>query len=188
MKTNSLFWALCWVAVGSASIMQGCGGDDDDDDDGGNGGSSGSATGGSSGSATGGRAGSTSTGGRAGSSTGGTSPGGMGGEGGSETSGGAGGEGGAGDEAAFREFVCTSYCQMYKDKGCLDAEANSYTDEPDCRSECQAADWAIGDENDTSGDTVYCRYYHAFLASETSMPDELHCGHAAAEPTDVCVD
>jgi hypothetical protein len=187
MKTNSLFWALCWVAVGSVATMQGCGGDDDDDgDDDGSmtGGSSGSNTGGSS---TGGRAGS-STGGRAGSSTGGSTtgggggaPGGMGGEGGNAVGGEGGGSGG-GDRAS----ACTDYCSTYFDTGCPMYDGGFYGTQAGCQTLCETSVWALGEPGDMAGNSVHCRLSHAELAAAASDPTT-HCGHAKADPTGICV-
>jgi hypothetical protein len=189
MKTNSLFWAMSWVAVGSFAIMQGCGGDDDDGggdggDGGGKGGSSGSATGGSStgGSSTGGKGGS-STGGRggsSGSSTGGAAgaPGGAGGED-------SGGEGGGGTADPLRVAACSTYCSTYFVNMCETFDTDTYNDQPTCQSTCEDASWEIGTPG-VAGDTVNCRLSHAGMAMAADQ--ELHCGHASEEPTGVCVD
>jgi len=190
MKTNSLFWAMTWVAVGSFAMMQGCGGDDDDDGGSGDdkGGSSGSSSGGSSGSNTGGSSGS-NTGGTSGTNTGGTSGTGTGGSAGAP--GGAGGEGGgsgggSGDEE--RATVCGQYCTLYWSKVCYEAPSDTYTDQDDCQSTCEDASWGLGDSGDAAGNTVHCRLTHAGLATDMAPPDNTHCGHASEVPTGVCVD
>jgi hypothetical protein len=194
MKTNSLFWAMSWVAVGSFAIMQGCGGDDDDegggDGNGGKGGSSGSSTGGSAtgGSATGGRGGSTT----GGSSTGGSTTGGSsgaagapGGAGGDDTGGG--GEGGSGGQT--RGELCVEYCSVYFANACNTSvnPANTYADQPTCEFVCaNTLTWEIGEEG-VPGNTIWCRLDHANNAEETAMR-AAHCGHASENPTAVCVD
>lgn len=187
MKTNKLIWTLGWITMGSLAALQGCGGDDDDGGDGSSsGGEAGDGTGGN---VTGGRGGSTGgspTGGRGGS-TGGTTQGGAGGApGGMGGEPGVGGEGGGTTET--RAAVCTEYCTLYEMKNCDEAAANTYGSQQDCIDTCGAADWEIGDRMDGSGNTVHCRLTHAGLADGDNAPDELHCGHASAEPTGVCVD
>ena len=182
MKTNSLFWAMSWVAVGSFAIMQGCGGDDDDGGDGsstgGKGGSSGSGTGGS---ATGGKGG-TNTGG---SATGGSATGGAGG-----APGGAGGEssGGEGGGGQTRGEVCVDYCEAYFTNGCNSSTtnpANSYTDQTTCEFVCANSAWELGSPGEV-GNTVWCRLDHANNAAAAAMRT-LHCGHASENSTGVCL-
>jgi hypothetical protein len=185
MKTNSLFWALSWVAVGSFAAMQGCGGDDDDGGDGssgGKGGSAGSATGGkggSAGSATGGK------GGSAGSATGGKggtagAPGGAGGEGGNSV----GGEGGGSGES--RAEVCADYCQLYFDTGCSAFDGGFYGTVAGCQTLCETSVWELGEPGAAAGNSVHCRLTHAGLAAAATDP-MTHCGHARADSTGICV-
>jgi hypothetical protein len=197
MKTNSLFWAMSWVAAGSLAIVQGCGGDDDDS--GGNtGGSSGSGgssgKGGSSGSSgsagkggSSGSSGASGTGGKGGTAgQGGTTTGGTSGAGGAP--GGAGGEGGGSAPDETRVMVCGLYCASYYAAMCDDFDTDSYDNEADCNSTCVGSDWELGNPGG-AGDTISCRRDHAGLAQAATTPAdrELHCGHASAESTGVCV-
>jgi hypothetical protein len=189
MKSR-LFWALGWATMGSLAALQGCGGDDDDGGDGGGGGSAGKATGGSSGKATGGTAGK-GTGGSAGKATGGTAGKATGGAAGTATGGSGGEMGGAGGEGGSvsedRAAVCEEYCDAYYEIGCNTATtANTYTDEPNCRNVCNAADWPLGERGDAAGDTLHCRVSHVGLASMGNTA--VHCGHASENSTGVCVD
>lgn len=197
MKTNSLFWALTWAAVGSLAVMQGCGGDDDDDGgDGGDdkGGSSGSGgtTGGSSGSGgkggTSGSSGSAGKGGTAGTTSTGGSGGAPGGEGGGGGVPGGGGEAGGGPQT--RGEVCVDYCTAYFTNGCGSTTtnpANSYADQPTCEFVCaNTLAWDVGSTGEV-GNTIWCRLDHANNAAAAANRT-LHCGHASENSTGVCVD
>jgi hypothetical protein len=184
--------------MSSLAALQGCGDDEEDTGGGGKGGTSGAAgeagDGGTAGSTTGGRGGSAGSGatGGTGGATGGSGPtGGTSGAAGAPGgAGGAGGEGGGPPED--RMSVCSEYCQLYQDKDCELSDANTYegaNPEQTCRDTCNAADWELGERGAASGNTVHCRLTHAGLAAAPSPgPDQLHCDHASAEPSEVCVD
>lgn len=179
--------------MSSLAALQGCG--DDEEDTGGKGGSSGNAgeagDGGTSGSA--GSSGSSGRGGSSGSGGQGGTAGASGGTGGSVSGaggapGGAGGAGGEGGATQTRAEVCTDYCQAWVDKDCDRSAANTYTDEPDCRDVCNAADWELGEPGDATGNSVHCRLWHTGLAAAPNPdPDETHCGHASENSTGQCV-
>ncbi|MFT5432542.1 MAG: hypothetical protein ACI9OJ_003241 [Myxococcota bacterium] len=75
---------------------------------------------------------------------------------------------------------CDVYCAAM-DASCPDA----YADEAACMAYCDT--WAqipLGDTEDTAGNTVGCRTYHARVASTTSPA--LHCDHASQTGGNVC--
>jgi len=82
--------------------------------------------------------------------------------------------------------VCGSVCDAYCDQAmahCTDDNA-LYGSREECMTACGGFDDG-GAFNATTGDTAQCRTYHASFPA-AGAPDS-HCGHAAEEPTDVCV-
>lgn len=90
------------------------------------------------------------------------------------------GPSGAGTCVAVDPPACATYCTTYL-ANCKD-DLNAYTDEPDCLAQCAA--WYPGTKEDTAGDTVGCRDYHAGAAMADAM---LHCPHAGPGGGGVCV-
>lgn len=86
-----------------------------------------------------------------------------------------------GDTGTPAELDCASYCAQYT-SACDDY--NAYANEQDCMDHC--AQWPVGTEADTAGDTLGCRLYHATVAG-TAEPD-VHCPHAAPNGGGVCAE
>jgi len=78
-------------------------------------------------------------------------------------------------------LTCESYCSVYLD-GCTDFSV--YANEQDCMDHC--GQWPEGTAEDTAGDTLGCRIYHATVASSTEP--ELHCPHSGPSGDGVCAD
>ncbi len=66
-----------------------------------------------------------------------------------------------------------SYCVEY---------GVQYADEASCLAACST--WEVGVDGDTTGNTVYCRIYHA---NEAHNDPATHCPHAQEVPEDICV-
>jgi len=75
---------------------------------------------------------------------------------------------------------CADYCGTYL-KNCT-GDLNVYKDEQDCLDRC--AGWYPGTKDDTVGDTVGCRQYHAGAALADAP---LHCPHASPGGGGICV-
>lgn len=92
------------------------------------------------------------------------------------TSSGTGGEGGG-----TRGGLCSQYCDAVT--SACSGESAQYDDEADCLAYCGAAGWPEGSSTDQSGNTLFCRIYHAGVAA--SDPST-HCPHAGPSGADVC--
>ena len=80
---------------------------------------------------------------------------------------------------------CATYCAAVT-AACTDANAQ-YADEASCLAYCDGGGKLVmGANEDTSGNTVGCRTYHAGVAA--TGPDEaaIHCAHAGPSGGDVC--
>ena len=79
---------------------------------------------------------------------------------------------------------CSLYCDRVM-SACTDSNAQ-YADSAACLAHCETyAGWDLGASIDeTSGNTVGCRIYHATVAA--SENPELHCPHAGPSGGDVC--
>ncbi len=77
---------------------------------------------------------------------------------------------------------CDNYCQLAQ-KNCT-GDNSLYNNDGECETACGGFN-ATGQAGDTTFDTVQCRIYHAG-APALGQP-ELHCPHAAEEPTSECV-
>jgi hypothetical protein len=78
------------------------------------------------------------------------------------------------------DLSCTDYCTTFL-ANCETDAANTYADETDCETQCAAFD--CGTSDDTSGDTLGCRIYHANAAATDPAT---HCIHASAAGTGGC--
>ncbi|MBL4637588.1 MAG: hypothetical protein JKY56_27275, partial [Kofleriaceae bacterium] len=76
--------------------------------------------------------------------------------------------------------ACETYCTTAM-TNCTGANA-VYGDNAECMSACAAM--PAGAEGDTSGNTAYCRAYHAGVAGMMDASD--HCKHASASGGAVC--
>jgi len=76
--------------------------------------------------------------------------------------------------------VCEAYCIAVAGN-CTDWNAISWG--VDCATDC--ATWPQGETTSVTGDTAYCRLYHATLAADDA---ETHCPHASPDGGGVCVD
>jgi hypothetical protein len=85
--------------------------------------------------------------------------------------------GGGGGGAA--EPTCEAYCTAIM--GACTGENQQYKDEASCLGACGAFD--IGTADDTSGNTVGCRLYHAGAAAGDAA---LHCTHAGPGGNGAC--
>ena len=85
---------------------------------------------------------------------------------------------GAGEEC---DLSCADYCSSFLSACAADA-SNTYADQADCETKCEG--FTCGTAEDTSGDTLGCRIYHAGAAASDPAT---HCGHAAESPTDACI-
>lgn len=158
MYASRLLWVTGFSMCCALGVATGCG----DDDDGGK-----TATGGTGGGATGGSGG--TGGGAAGSGGGGTG----GGTAGSAGSAGAGG--GAG-------LTCDGYCTEIM-ANCKEAN-QQYSSKDVCLKVC--ANFPVGTESDTNGNTLGCRAYHTGAAKGTANDAVLHCPHAGPAGDDFC--
>jgi len=79
------------------------------------------------------------------------------------------------------DLSCESYCSIYA-ATCADFAA--YANDADCLANC--AQWPLGVENATEGDSLGCRQYHVTVASQTE-PD-VHCPHSAPNGDGICID
>lgn len=79
--------------------------------------------------------------------------------------------------------TCEEYCAQMGD-----ACADTYADEDACLAYCGTAGaFPAGNFDDTSGNTIGCRMYHAGVASGLEGDDNaLHCGHAGPSGADTC--
>jgi hypothetical protein len=83
--------------------------------------------------------------------------------------------------------TCGSWCEVYchlMDANCSDQPAD-YPDLASCLDTCQGFS-TEGDAKSDMGDTVQCRISHAGVPA--LINPELECGHAAASPTNYCID
>src|SRR5690606_16475090 len=85
------------------------------------------------------------------------------------------------DAPPVQEVNCTDYCEAVTG-ACTDAYAQ-YTNNDACLAVCQTASWQLGTANDTGGNTLGCRTYHAAAAAADPAT---HCGHAGSSGGNVC--
>jgi hypothetical protein len=78
------------------------------------------------------------------------------------------------------DLSCESYCGTYM-TACADFA--EYANDDDCLSNCMQ--WPVGLLEDTEGDSLGCRLYHAGVAGQTE-PD-MHCPHAGPSGDGICV-
>ena len=74
--------------------------------------------------------------------------------------------------------TCGAWCDVYCDtvqRNCVGAN-KVYTDATTCKAAC-AAFPTTGKPNDTAGNTVQCRIYHAGAAGADAASATLHCPH-----------
>ena len=103
--------------------------------------------------------------------------------GGGTSTGGATDGGSEGGDNGGGTTLCDDYCTTWFAKDCNAAPQvtgpNDYADEAACLSSC-ATFSTNGKPGDAGGNTVHCRIHHLGLAGD---PPDLHCGHAALNPT-----
>jgi hypothetical protein len=75
--------------------------------------------------------------------------------------------------------TCNAYCAAYA-IGCKDFPV--YLDEAACLAQC--SEWYPGTEDQTQGDSIACRLYHAGVAF---IDPQTHCPHAGPGGANVCV-
>ena len=82
---------------------------------------------------------------------------------------------------------CGTWCEVYCDlalRNCKDG-LQVYADRTQCLTACVSIP-AGGKANDTSGNTIQCRIYHAGLAGTDAPNAVMHCPHVRAVPTGPC--
>lgn len=77
--------------------------------------------------------------------------------------------------------TCDAYCALYE-TGCVDF--NEYDNTEACLAQC--AQWPVGTEGATDGDSLACRLYHVGVANMADA--NVHCPHASPNGGGVCVD
>jgi len=92
---------------------------------------------------------------------------------------GGGGAAGGGGSAGASGVDCTGYCDLVM-ANCTGGDAQ-YANKADCLAVC--ASFPAGSPNDQSGNSFYCRNYHA--GNATSNPS-VHCPHAGPAGDGVC--
>ena len=81
--------------------------------------------------------------------------------------------------------TCAAYCDTIQ-AACTGADAQ-YTSEAECLSYCSAwGAWPKGTGEDTTGNTLGCRQYHAGAAAEGDADPSIHCAHAGPTGGNVC--
>lgn len=86
------------------------------------------------------------------------------------------------DVAVDIQSVCTDYCATVATActGMNEIDFGSST----CQAACET--WYLGDSTDTGADSVYCRLYHADVASQSESNAATHCPHAGPDGGGVC--
>jgi hypothetical protein len=79
------------------------------------------------------------------------------------------------------DLSCDSYCSIYA-TACADFA--EYANDADCLANC--AQWPVGVQDETEGDSLGCRLYHVTVASQTE-PD-MHCPHSGPSGDGICVE
>jgi hypothetical protein len=79
------------------------------------------------------------------------------------------------------DLSCADYCTSFLGACSADA-SNTYADQADCEAKCES--FTCGTAEDTTGDTLGCRTYHAGAAAADPAT---HCPHANENPTDACI-
>ena len=176
-KNMKMLFSVASVVTLAFVGLQGCGSDSD-----------GSPTAGAAGKGVAGGAGkSAAEGGAAGAAqpaeggaAGAVQPGEAGAPGEAGSDGAAAGAGGAA-EGPTQADLCEKFCadEATTCSGDLKQYANSAT----CLSDCNG--YTLGEAEDTSGNTLYCRIYH--LNAAATMSAMMHCPHTSATPTAFCV-
>ena len=78
-------------------------------------------------------------------------------------------------------LTCDAYCALYE-SGC--ADFNEYDNTEACLAQC--AQWPLGTEGATDGDSLACRLYHVGVANMADA--NVHCPHASPNGAGVCAD
>ena len=86
---------------------------------------------------------------------------------------------GAGGDAADPAAACAEYCGLIDDH--CEGELAQYAGTALCEATC--AQMPLGTPEDTLGNTVGCRTFHALLAAESAEP---HCRHAGPTGDGTC--
>ncbi len=79
------------------------------------------------------------------------------------------------------DLSCESYCGIYMG-ACTDY--NAYGNMQECMDHC--GQWPLGAVEDTGGDSLGCRLYHATVASGSEPA--VHCPHAGPNGDSVCAE
>ena len=85
-------------------------------------------------------------------------------------------------DAGTSSAGCQAYCDAIT-TNCTSGNLQ-YSDKDHCMSVCTA--FPVGAANDTSGNTLGCRTYHANLAAGTAANATTHCPHAGPGGDGVC--
>jgi len=90
-----------------------------------------------------------------------------------------------GGEVCVDRPTCSQYCEVVTTVCGDDAGLPQYPDREACLAYCSRdAGLPAGSLDDTSGNTIGCRIYHATVASQTTPED--HCVHAGPTGDHVC--
>jgi hypothetical protein len=90
-----------------------------------------------------------------------------------------------GGEVCVDRPTCSQYCEVVTTVCDEDAGLPQYADRQACLLYCgRDAGFPPGSLDDTSGNTIGCRIYHATVAAATSPED--HCVHAGPTGHEVC--
>ncbi len=77
---------------------------------------------------------------------------------------------------------CSAYCAVMSD-ACT-GEFAQYIDQSECIRACATGGWTAGSFDDTRGNTIGCRIYHANAAFEEGA--NIHCPHAGYTGGNIC--
>ena len=90
------------------------------------------------------------------------------------------------DISVVEDPTCEAYCTLVGESCAGDAA--QYESEEACLAYCNTAGgFPAGTSEDTDGNTIGCRMYHATVAGGLEGDDNaLHCGHAGPSGGDVC--
>ena len=83
-----------------------------------------------------------------------------------------------------KEAACDAYCGLVT-QNCTGDNALDFGDAT-CKDACMT--WTPGTQDDTTGDTIGCRIYHAGVAGTDEDAAKIHCPHASPDGGGVCVD
>jgi hypothetical protein len=88
------------------------------------------------------------------------------------------GTAGGSETGVLPTLACEEYCTVWFEN-CTGWSGDNYDNELDCLTQCALI--PEGMDGDMSGDTVYCRIYHAGMGDDDNND---HCGHGHANSLD----